>query len=285
MAVWFFRGHLSLWQRLSVSLAFICLSACQTTGTSTTVASVEKVPSVGRSVVSFTSQAANGLDSVRISARLFRPQGQGQLPAVVLLHTCGGYRDHITHDWPNYLTGLGYVVLIFDSYAARGHSLCNNLSRRENRFAQSNDAFGALDYLRTLNFVDDDRIAVMGFSAGAFAINRVIVWDARPREENFRAAVSLYGGGCFQLTNYTDRNVPLLVIGAEHDTKLLTHCSRAGRMTPLEVEILEGAFHAFDRQEITDLRHDPFGNPMLYSARATNQARELSKAFLARYLR
>ncbi len=118
-------------------------------------------------------------DHQYVVGMLSRPAGEGRSPAVVLLHTCGGLLPHVTLHWPRYLTGQGYVVLSVDSYTPRGYSRCNERTTWKND--QTKDAFGALDYLASLPFVDGERIAVMGFSVGAFAINDFLVFRSRQR--------------------------------------------------------------------------------------------------------
>ena len=129
-----------------------------------------------------------------ISGILFMPDGDGPFPAVVLLHTCGGLRPHVTQDWPDYLTGLGNVVLAVDSFGSRGVSSCTQLPGG-GKIAQAHDAFGALEHLANLPFVDAARVGVMGFSSGAIAINNHIVNSTtkKPDGNDFKAAIALYG--------------------------------------------------------------------------------------------
>jgi len=190
----------------------------------------------------------------------------------------------VTKDWPEFLTGLGYVVLSFDSYAARGYSSCTEFSTW--RYEQAADAYAALDYLQTLPFVDGKRVAVFGFSAGGFAINDSIVagnFGANEKHQ-FTAAVSFYAG-CARLDRYSERDLPLMQIAAELDRHLVGACQVWGRKTPMEVHVLKGAYHAFDQPQIETFKYDAAGNPMQYSWVATLRARELAKEFLARHLR
>lgn len=223
-------------------------------------------------------------DRVALSGLLFKPAGDGPFPAVVLLHTCGGLQPHVTQTWPRYLTGLGYAVLTFDSYAARGYGRC--FESPGSRFHQIADAFGALEHLRTLPFVDGERVAVMGFSAGGFAINGSIISRnrGRPGGAAFRAAISLYAG-CYGMWAYSADDLPTLQIVAEKDHRLAPGCVVMGESTALEVHLLKGAYHAFDQPQITRLRHDNKGNPMLYSYSSTREAQEVARAFLEKHLR
>lgn len=221
---------------------------------------------------------------VRVSGQLFRPDGPGPHPAVVLLHTCGGLKQHVTHDWPQLLSGLGYVVLAVDTLGSRGyHKGCSTM---QNRFLiQARDAYGALDYLSAQSFVNPNKIATIGFSMGAFAINEVIMARApRPSgSAEFRAFVSLYGR-CREMQTTAIKNVPLLQIIAERDEKLAPSCIAAGKSIRMEVHVLPGVHHAFDQPDITQLRPDAAGNMMLYDPAATEKVRGLVRDFLTRNL-
>ena len=238
--------------------------------------------------VSFRGGELEGMapEPVRVPALLVKPEGKGPFPAVVLLHTCGSLLPHVTDDWPNYLKSLGYVVLAVDSYTPRGYQRCSEFPIASKwKTAQAADAYGALDYLAGLPYVDRNRIGLMGFSAGAIAINDVIVpWGIRKSGGlNFKAAISLYGY-CYRLSGYAKDDIPLMQIAGELDTRYAPSCVAVGKETPMEVHVLEGAYHAFDQPQITSLSTDDGGDPILYNPTATHEAQELTKSFFAKYL-
>jgi len=234
--------------------------------------------------VSFPSTGVEA--DVKVTGLLFKPKGEGVHPAVVLLHTCGGLKPHVTQAWPDYLTGLGYVVLSVDSYSPRGISNCaQGIGWSE----QADDAYGALDYLSGLPFVDGNRVGVLGFSRGAMAINDFIA-KTRHKDDptntrsgsdpDFKAAIAFYGRcGLSQ----TRKNLPLMEIVAEKDEYLAPTCIAAGKFLPIEVHVLRGAHHAFDSPGPGG-RVDPFGNVMYYSAGATTEAEKHVKLFLGKHL-
>ena len=80
------------------------------------------------------------------------------------LHTFGGLSPRFIVDWPNYLTGLGYVTLSVDSFGPRGLKRCPNWVSKD-KYVLIKDAYGGLEYLASLPFVDKERIGVMGFSS------------------------------------------------------------------------------------------------------------------------
>ena len=238
------------------------------------------------SLVSFQSiKLSDGDTALTISGLLAKPPGEGPFPGVVLLHTCGGLQPHVITDWPNYLTALGYVTLSVDSFGSRGIKRCPtplSLDRRE----LSRDAYGALQHLASLPFVDQGRIGVMGFSLGGNTIDYFAGQEFKtPSGLNFKAAVSVYGG-CRNLPGYTKTIPTTVIIGdLENEGRLAPCKTLAGQSPPsIKVQVLPGIYHGFDQEQITTVRPDFAGNPMLYSWEATKKAREIAKAFLAEHL-
>ena len=224
-----------------------------------------------------------------IDGILRKPEGQGPFPAVVLLHTCGGLRPHVITDWPDYLNELGYVTLAVDSFGSRSLGDCPNRVQRSISIRVT-DAYAGLDYLTTLPYVDENKIAVMGFSLGAATINGGLVTGRSKSSRflgatdgiDFKAAISLYGScrGMFAITY----SMPTMEVVGSRDTKFAVSCSRLANSEAVELHILPDVYHAFDRAEIEQIKDDGFGNPMLYDREATKKAQELTKAFLAKHL-
>ena len=234
-----------------------------------------------------TAETAAGSNApLFVFGALSRPDASGPRPAVVLLHTCGGVRSHVAHDWPRFLTGLGYVTLTVDSYGPRGVSSCTQIQGYEKFLIQAIDAYAALNYLAGQDFVDRNRIAVMGFSAGAIAINSSVLNGlAKPRDAlgNFRAAIGLYGR-CTDIGVVAPDAPPVLEIVAEQDKHHTPSCiEAANRLDRVETYVVKGSYHAFDQADLC-ASMDAAGSLMQYSARAVDEAREQTKRFLARHL-
>lgn len=259
------------WHLLLVIIC-VALGACQAGG--------------GQTVL-FDSADTNPV--TRVSGKQFKPEGAGPFPAVVLLHTCGGAdRRHVASIWPKFLLQQGYVAVTVASYKARGYTRCDAVPNDVYQWHQAYDAYGALEYLAAQKFVDPQRVAVVGFSAGGFAINKKIIRYLADtnKETEFRAAIALYAG-CFSLQYMTRQQypIPLLQIVAEKDTRLAASCIEAAARTPLQIHVIEGAYHAFDQPELASLRVDSGGNPMKYSGAALKEAKRVVSEFLAQHLR
>jgi len=226
---------------------------------------------------------ATDRDVETVSGVLARPDGNGPFPAVVLLHSCGGFTSHVTTDWPNYLSGLGYAVLSVDTFGSRGYQRCPNPYMARPPFVK--DAYGALNYLAAQPFIDRNRIAVMGFSLGANHINGgVLSWDVRGADGlDFKGAVGFYGH-CSWISLATMKKMPVMQIAAEHDPQHAIGCRALARTNPeIEVHVIPGAYHAFDSVE-ADGKEGFIGEPMRYSYEAVKRSRELTRAFLAKHL-
>lgn len=254
-----------------------------------------------------------------IPATLARPEGDGPFPAIVLLHHCGGPDRQSLIFWPEFLTGLGYVTLTPSSLQARGLRNCSqpiNLGLLENRIELERDAYGALEYLGRQAYVDETRVAMMGFSLGGMVIasllhraqvtnifNRSGAYAAAgghaitPSGLDFAAAISIYStcalSGSLRTSNPRSLEplpgrpkMPWLVVNGSREAFFATDvCRRMARRSDLiEFHELEGVYHSFDNPSFSSIRMDPFGNEMLYDAAAVETTQALVQDFLRRQL-
>lgn len=264
------RAAQSFVRNLLLFISAACLAACQTIG------------------VSFPNVALSGADSPReISGLLAKPEGSGPFPAVVLLHTCGGVKPHVSNDWPAYLKGLGYVTLTVDTFGSRGLGPCGNPLHPSGPGPKTaayheitRDAYGAFDYLERQLYVKKDQIAVIGFSLGANAINSYLIHRPRASAGNFKAAVGVYGR-CHDLWRYNPGPTPLMELTGELDERHIEAC-RIVR-PPIEVHVLPGAYHSWDDPTASG-KVNPYGDRSQYDRDATEKSRELVRIFLTRYL-
>ena len=276
----FFRSAI-----LSILVA-IGLTACVTTNSDQTT---------------FSARLPDGT-SVDIRGLLAKPEGNGPFPAVVLLHTCGGVRSHVSEDWPRFLVKEGYVTFTVDSFGSRGLGTCPNalvgprasVSFSDRMHTLLADATGALDYLAARPFVRKDRIAVAGYSLGGMTIHFALM-SAGPRSpggNSFVAAASFYGpcaihppgrAAPIEMKQLQASPLPLLEVIGEKDERIARDCKALlPKDKSVELHILPGIYHAFDSSEIRSMRYDFAGHPMLYDSGATEKSKALMAAFLKR---
>lgn len=213
-----------------------------------------------------------------LTGYLFKPAGvTGKAPAIVLLHTKdGAYSSRADGDyrattltprfkfWGQYWASRGYYVLLVDSYGARGFPqgfgdtpVTDRPITVDDVDVRPLDAYGALQYLRTLPAVDGDRVGLMGFSNGGGATLATLA-DDKPgdmRKLGFRAAIALYPG-CglkkrFDKKGYKPYAPVRVFMGAAdkgaspESCKALIDRSRKAK-GDIDLTLYEGVGHGFD---------------------------------------
>jgi len=219
-----------------------------------------------------TAPATDG-SSPAIPIRVARPEGTGPFPAIVILHDCSGLGPTSSGSparWSAFLVERGYVALIPDSFSTRGHAdgVCTNATPARNEVAPSRrvaDAYAALAYARTLDYVDGTRIGVMGGShGGSTTLATIVVAQSDTRERvrekraGFTAALALYPGcggrygGWHGSGGRYEPVAPLAILTGELDDwtpaepcrRLVESAPASG--PPVTIKVYPGAHHAFD---------------------------------------
>jgi dienelactone hydrolase len=192
-------------------------------------------------------------------AELFLPSGSGPFPAVVVLHGCDGVGPHY-RDWADDLAAWGYVALLVDSYRPRGYRNVCNHGMDVPPLEQAQDGFDGAAYLRSLANVRADRIGVIGFSHGGWAVLKAVLADTvrQDRALPFAAAIAFYPG-CDPPGSPLATDT-LILIGDADDWTPAARCERwrkaartAGHV--LLMKTYRGALHGFDAK----------GRPHLYA--------------------
>lgn len=139
---------------------------------------------------------------------LFKPNGGGPFPALVLHHQCGGlgrgeWQNKSMLEWARQAVDRGYVALLLDSLSERGvDTVCMGPKNGVNFPRGVRDALQGARHLRKFDFVDGKRIAHVGFSWGAMVgllANSRWYQSALNVGDGFSAHVSFYPG-CFTVT-------------------------------------------------------------------------------------
>ncbi len=224
---------------------------------------------------------------------VFRPDGAGPFPAIVLVHTCGGIGEHSRY-WTEEFLKHGFAVLVVDSLGPRGvKDVCGGpFAARVGVGRGVKDAFDALVHLQKLGFVDAKRIGLVGTSWGGIMgllVSSKALADAFSPGQRFGAVVSLYGD-CL-LRDDVDR--PLLVLMGEADTETPpAPCVPAlqalkERGAPVEWHVYATITHAWDRRELHNFRRTDWkGSSVvyLYSKEATEDSGRRIVDFMERRL-
>lgn len=227
----------------------------------------------------------------RIQGSLAKPDGAGPFPAVIGLHGCAGMHDTTKQRLADELVAWGYVILLVDSYAMRGIDHACTSAAFATFLRRRPDAYGALAFLARQTFVDPQRVAAVGFSAGA----RVTLSVAEPNSFEpfvppsnlrFRAAAAFYPP-CKAAVARPE--IPTLIfIGALDDWTLAADCSNriaswGNDGPPVELVVHPGAHHGFYYPHLQPGR-TLFGHWLEYNGEAADNATRRLREFLDRHL-
>lgn len=222
------------------------------------------------------------------SMALYKPEGPGPFPALVLHHQCGGlgnsrWQNLAMLDWAKEAVARGYVALLIDSLAPRGaETVCFGPQKNVTFAAGVKDALQAAGHLRKFDFVDKRRVAHAGYSWGAMigVLASSKLWgESLAPGERFAAAVAFYPG-CFTIRPKNtpqfeiarpDIDRPLLVLmGADDNETPPEDCiSRLqepkARGAPVEWHVYPGSTHCWDCRNLHNFsKVDVRGNRVTY---------------------
>jgi dienelactone hydrolase len=224
---------------------------------------------------------------------LRQPNGAGPSPAVVLLHGCSGGWGRLDQRWGKRVASWGYVTLTVDSFGPRGiKNTCGSGAPVELAF----DAYRALSFLVRQPFVDPDRVAVLGFSQGAWLALASVEHGAieKTSQNKFRAAVAFYPKCLGSKGNMT---VPTLILIGERDNWAPAQECRnmvegrddwgisrtRGQGVPVRLIVYPGAYHAFDAPGL-ERPIEFLGHRLEYDKSAADQANDALREFLGEHI-
>lgn len=244
------------------------------------------VAETSASVVDFETPLSK---SQPLQGYLRQPAGAGPSPAVVLLHSCNGNAQRLDERWGRRIATWGYATLTVDSFGPRGlKNTCSSGAVVDLAL----DAYRALGFLVQQRFVDPARVAVLGFSQGAWqaltSVERGSVEQVSPNK--FRAAIAFYPHCLGFKGNMT---VPTLVlIGELDDWSLATECRnmvdgrddwgisrQKDQGVPIKLIVYPGAYHAFDAPGLTT-PVQLLGHHLEFNPSATDQSIGAVREFL-----
>jgi dienelactone hydrolase len=215
-----------VYQALVAALSF---AASTTQGLAAEVRS-EQVALQSASYADFRQLLSRGAPAalVTVPAVLgFPEQARDRFPAVVVVHTVGGYRDDNEGRYAAELRQAGFATLTYDSFAARGTTGIA-LARAGAGLWPTGvaDAYAALRLLAADPRIDASRIAIAGFSYGGEVAHLAAFEGLRAALEagsaRFAAHVAYYPAGVFGAiaTPGAYTGSPILMLLGESDDNL-----------------------------------------------------------------
>ena len=226
---------------------------------------------------------------------LFRPEGGGRFPAVVIMHGCNGL-DWAVAGQPGWLLAKsyaeryvrhGYVALVLDSFAPRGIGNACGKPLTVSAGRRAADAYSAAAYLAAKAFVDRDRIVLQGDSHGGWTTLVALETGGAAMPVHFAAGIAWYPA-CYRARGFS---APLLIlIGTADDwtpaaacTTMSKRLGRNGHGADIVLKIFPGATHAFDFP--LPPRTNYLGHHLAYDRQATEASWQAIDAFLQHYVR
>ena len=176
-----------------------------------------------------------------VLADILRPRAPGRFPAVILLHGADPRRgESLYYDMAEDLAKNGYVCL-FVRYYDRGRK------SRGTRSQWTRTVGDALTFAATLPDVDDSKMALLGYSLGAF-----LALTYAPTDTRVQAVVAYYGGvqPC-DMPNALKHMPPTLLLHGSYDrTVSVRHAIDAFQQLrlkamPVDLVIYPGIGHGF----------------------------------------
>lgn len=254
----------------------------------------------------FPDNAIEAGSSFAPQMAVYKPEGSGPFPAIVLGPTCAGVGAHLSY-WIQHGIQAGYVMMVLDSLSQRGESnICGRRSK-VTFLEGTKDALDALEHLGKLPYVDRNRIAYWGYSWGggvAYLLasqNFSAVFRIQnPSKTRYAATVGFYpvcyhrAWGAVPSTSFMrpDTDRPILSLFAEEDheepvaecTKRLEDLQKKG--APVTWHVFPKTAHAWDQPAIsgvyTKMPWMDAGGRFFYDKEVTDLSRIRAFEFLAK---
>ncbi len=233
---------------------------------------------------------------------IYKPDGPGPFPALIIMHSCGAIVPEQTGYWVKSALANGYVAFILDSWSQRGlpNGSCDVSPGFNSITVRVRDAYDALARLAEIPAIDVTRVAAIGFSHGgrvAYLLsNSNLARMFGRRDIHFAANVSVYGE-CYNRPTKSAYlrgpiETPLLALLGDRDEDgdirecepRLKELQASG--SPVEWHVFAGAGHAWDQPNFQSATMRPYpgstsGSVLYkYDAKVTDETRARAFAFL-----
>jgi dienelactone hydrolase len=249
----------------------------------------------------FAETLQHRIDRLAPYFTISRPDTEGRVPVVLMMHGCGGQRPFM-NDMAEIAVNAGAAAVQIDSYAPRRisraaaiASVCTGarLHGRE----RAGDLYATFAWAKTQDWIDPNRIVVLGWSHGGWTIMDALALQSGgemrratgltelPDEplEGIAGALIVYpytGIGTYVGRRDWRLAPRSIAIVAQHDYIVGSTYAALERQrlrgAPLEIQIFENTTHAFEDPSAEDprVRYNPAA-----VAREQAMLREMIEAF------
>ena len=203
------------------------------------------MPTVSQSELTFQS----GGKPVRLDAYL--PEAStASLPAVVALHGAGGNVTGMER-YASTLAAQGFAVYVLHYFDRTGTESADKPTIMLNFPLWMKTLWDAISFIETQSQVDRERIALLGFSLGAYLSLANSAIDNR-----VKAVVEFFGGMPKEMHLFMKRLCPVLILHGEADSTIpVEEAYQLQRLLekkgiPYEIKIYPGIGHGFEDETI-----------------------------------
>jgi dienelactone hydrolase len=238
--------------------------------------------------------------------QVMKPPGDGPFPTGLLFSGCDGPKDNMVR-WGEVLNAAGWAAVIVDSHAPRDlqdFEVWRLICTGQLLFGseRAGDVLVAIHDARRADFVDPDRIVLLGASHGGWAIMELLAleqaWQLPPNLTALPEAISIenpLAGIVGQVLLYPYCSLgnrarnggwrhpapTLFILSAEDTIAPARDCLQVAAMIEnrglqVETATFERVTHGFDQRERSEL------SALEYDAAATAEAEALVVEFLSR---
>jgi len=191
----------------------------------------------------------SGGKPIRIDAYL--PEtADGPVPAIIALHGAGGGVSGMER-YAGLLAAQGFAVYVLHYFDRTGIESADKPTIMRNFPLWMKTLWDATSFVETQPPVDRERIALLGFSLGAYLSLANSAIDHR-----VKAVVDFFGGMPKEMNFFMRRLCPVLILhGADDSTVPVDEAFQLQRLLekkeiPYEIKIYPGAGHGFEDQAI-----------------------------------
>lgn len=135
-------------------------------------------------------------NEINISARIYKPQGDGSFPAVVLVPSAEPDTKDTYSGYAEYFASHGIVVI---SYDKRGSGMSTGNIWKADFKDLLDDALSCINYMKLLSYVDTNKMGFLGHSQGGMYI---FMADSVSDDVSFLINVSGSPGTPIEQSNY-----------------------------------------------------------------------------------
>ena len=204
------------------------------------------MPTISQSELTFQS----GGKPTRLDAYLPPDTPADPLPAVVALYGAGGNISGM-EQYASMLAAQGFAVYLLHYFDRTGTESADKPTILRNFPLWMKTLWDAISFIETQPRADGKRIALLGFSLGAY-----LSLANSPIDHRVQAVVEFYGGMPKEIHLFMRRLCPVLILHGEADAtvpvdeayQLQKLLEKKG--IPYEMKIYPGAGHGFEDQTI-----------------------------------